>query len=175
MGTVGVKGNAYLRSELRNTTTKLRCRFDAGTVRRYARAVKRLQLTRVRVCDRCGRGRADLATDDGTTLTIPLDPARAAELATRPKPGDLQPLSAIVLTGLTAAGAVPTDLVLDVAGQALRALLSVARGDKTDIVVCTPQEAVSLAVHAGIKLYATDDALARQRARSTPPHSETLH
>lgn len=139
------------------------------------RPVKRLQLTRVRVCDRCGRGRAELATDDGTTLSVPLDPARAAELAAWPKPADLQPLSALVLTSLAAAGATPTDLVLDVAGAALRALLSVARGDDTDVVVCTPQEAVSLAVRGGIKLYATDEALAHRTARSTPPSSETLH
>ncbi len=139
------------------------------------RSVKRLQLTRVRVCDRCGRGRADLATDEGATLTIPLDPARAAELAAWPKPADLQPLSALVLEGLAAGGATPTDLVLDVAGAALRALLSLRRGEESDIVVCTPQEAVSLAVRGGIKLYATDEALAHQRARSTPPSSETLH
>jgi hypothetical protein len=137
--------------------------------------VKRLQLTRVRVCDRCGRGRADLVTDDGTTLTIGLDPARAVELAAFPKPADLQPLSALTLAGLEATGATPTDLVLDVAGTALRALLSVARGDDTDVVVCTPQEAVSLAVRGGLKLYATDEALAHEAARATPRSSETLH
>jgi len=142
---------------------------------RYAAAVKPLRLTRVRVCDRCGRGRADLATDDGTTLTIPLDAARAAELASADGASGLQPLSAVVLAGIVAGGGVPTDLVLDVAGATLRGLLSIARGDDTDIVVCTPQEAVSLAVRGGLKLYATDDAIAHQAARPAKASSETLH
>jgi hypothetical protein len=137
--------------------------------------VKALQLTRVRVCDRCGRGRADLLADDGTALTVPLDAARAAELASRERGGELQPLSAVVLTGIAAAGGVPTDVVLDVAGSGLRALLSISRGADTDIVVCTPQEAVSLAVRGGFKLYATDEAIAQQVARPAKSSSETLH
>jgi len=39
--------------------------------------VKRLELQEVRICKKCGRGRALLLSDDDESLSVPLDPVRA--------------------------------------------------------------------------------------------------
>ena len=136
-------------------------------------AVKRLQLTSVRVCQRCGRGRAELATDDGATLGIPLDAARARELSSAAD--DVPSLTNVVLEQFAASGARLNEVVLDVSHGALRALLSVSRRGENDVIGCTPQEGVGLAVRAGLKLYATDEALAHGATRAGERGPETVH
>lgn len=123
--------------------------------------VKRLELARVRICQRCGRGRAELEAADGTTLTVPLDPVRAHELEQRGAAiDDLPWLSSVVLGLLRAGGRTLREVVLDSDVRGLRALVSLARGDETDVVACTAQEGVGLAARSGVALYATADALA---------------
>jgi hypothetical protein len=121
-------------------------------------AVKRLQLARVRICQRCGRGRAELESADGASITVPLDPLRAHELE-RSDADDVPWLSAVVLALLRSSGGTVREVVLDTDTRGLRALLSVTRGEETEVVACTPQEGVSLSVRGGIPLYATADAL----------------
>jgi hypothetical protein len=50
-------------------------------------------------------------------------------------------------------------------------LLSVTRAGESDMVACTAQEGVELAVRAGLAMYATDEALARDADASR----STLH
>ncbi|HWP64964.1 MAG TPA: hypothetical protein VNO26_03510 [Candidatus Limnocylindria bacterium] len=136
--------------------------------------MKRLELGEIRICRRCGRGRATLITDDGETLAIPLDPARARTLRAPETESEMPWLSALVLERLTQDGGTLEDVVLDVDQGLLRALVSCRRGEEQEIVACTPQEGVDLANRSGAALYATDEALAfaaGARARS----GETLH
>jgi hypothetical protein len=132
--------------------------------------VKRLELTQIRICQRCGRGKAQLTTSDGETLSVPLDPIRARALANRAS--DLRPLGEVVLERLVAGGTPVTEVVLDVDAGALRALLSLA---EADVVTCPAEDGVELAVRGNLALYATDEAMAHctGRARATDP--ETIH
>jgi hypothetical protein len=122
--------------------------------------VKRLQLARVRICQRCGRGRAELESADGASITVPLDPLRAHELERKGETDDVPWLSTVVLGLFTSSGGTVREVVLDADTHGLRALVSISRGDDTDVVACTPQEGVSLSARGAIPLYATDDALA---------------
>jgi hypothetical protein len=128
--------------------------------------VKRLQLARVRICQRCGRGRAELEAADGASITIPLDPLRAHELERRNETDDVPWLSAVVLALFRSSGGTVREVVLDADTHGLRALVSISRGDDTDVVACTPQEGVSLSARGSIPLYATADAL--MTASGTP-------
>jgi hypothetical protein len=136
--------------------------------------VKRLELGAVRICRRCGRGRATLVTDDGDTVTIPLDPARARVLGRSESSGDVSWLSALVLEGLARDGLNLQDIVLDLEDGVLRALVSCRRGEEPEMFACTPQEGVDLANRSGVSLYATDEALAHAAGTGTPS-GETLH
>lgn len=139
-----------------------------------ASGVRRVELSAVRVCGRCGRGRAELAAGDGATLTVPLDPARARELAGGGGT-DVRPFGELVLAGLSAGGVTLREVVLDVDAGVLRALVTFARGDDVDVAACTPQEGVGLAVRAGLRLYATDEALTHAAARAGTRRPETIH
>jgi hypothetical protein len=132
--------------------------------------VKRLELIQVRICQRCGRGKAQLSASDGATLSVPLDPVRARALANRGD--DLRPLAEVVLEHLTAAGNAITEVVLDVADNALRSLVSFADGD---VVACPAQDGVELAVRGELTLYATDEALAHANGRAGATDPETVH
>ena len=132
--------------------------------------VKRLELTQVRICQRCGRGKAQLTASDGAILSVPLDPIRARALANRT--GDLRPLADVVLEGLTAAGTAIKEVVLDVDDGALRALLSLA---DADVVTCPAQDGVELAVRGDLALYATDEAMAHSTGRPGARDPETIH
>ena len=122
--------------------------------------VKRLQLARVRICQRCGRGRAELEGTDGASLTVPLDALRAHELERQGQADDVPWLSAVVVGLLDAVGSHMLEVVLDTDESGLRALLSISRGEETEVVACTAQEGVGLAARSGVPLYATAEALA---------------
>jgi hypothetical protein len=152
-----------------------RTRLTASGAERYAGAVKRLELTRVRVCSRCGRGAAELRSPDGDRVSVALDPVRARELADRTSPDGLRSLTEFVLERLESHGV--GEIVLDVADGRLRALLSLAHDDDPEVISCTPDEGVALAIRGGIRLYATDEALAHGAAGKTEGHSgpDTVH
>ncbi len=137
--------------------------------------MKRLELKQVRVCAKCGRGRAELESGDGDRLEVRLDAARAHELSGHPG-DDLRTLSALVLEQLAASGARPGEVVLDVGPAGLRAMLSFSRGAESDLVACTAQEGVGLAVRGALPLYATDEALALDNADAGDPGPDrTVH
>jgi hypothetical protein len=136
--------------------------------------VKRVELGDIRICKKCGRGRATLLTDDGETISIPLDPARARVLGTPATDADMPWLAALMLDRLTQDGRTLQEIVLDLDGGALRALVSCRRADDLEVLACTPQEGVDLASRAGVPLYVTDEALAH--ATGAPAAAgETLH
>lgn len=137
------------------------------------RDVRRLELSSVRVCERCGRGRALLVAEEGTVLGIPLDAWRARALAGRRSDDDVVDLERLLLDQLEQTGVVPTEVVFDLDGGVLRALLSLRQG--ADVVSCTPQEGLGIALRADLKLYATDEALAQAAQRSASRGSETVH
>jgi hypothetical protein len=136
--------------------------------------VKRLELGDVRICRRCGRGRANLITVDGESISIPLDPARARVLGKPASDADVPWLTALVLERVAQDGRTLQEVVLDMDGGMLRALVSSRRDGELDVVACTPQEGVDLASRAGVPLYATDEALAHA-AGTHAPSGETLH
>lgn len=136
--------------------------------------MKRLELGAVRICRRCGRGRATLVTDDGDTVSIPLDPARARVLGRSDSSGDVSWLGGLVLEGLVRDGLSLQEIVLDLDDGVLRALVSCRRGEEPELFACTPQEGVELANRSGVSLYATDEALAHA-AGAAAPSGETLH
>ena len=70
----------------------------------------------------------------------------------------------LVLEQLGAAGVEAREVVLDVTDGRLRALLSFVRAGETDVVGCTTDEGVALALRGGLRLYATDEALAHAAA-----------
>ena len=138
-------------------------------------AVKRLELAGLRICQRCGRGRADLTAPDGTTITVPIDAARAQELAATTSDDAVPWLSSLFLGLLRAGRLTLREVVLDTAEHGLRALVSLGREKDTEIVVCTPQEGVGLAVRGKVPLYATEEALAATTAATNAGGGETLH
>jgi hypothetical protein len=137
--------------------------------------VKRLELARVRICQRCGRGRAELEGADGASLVVPLDPVRAHELERQGEADDLPWLSAVVLGLVRASGGAVREIVLDTEAHGLRALISITRGDDTEVVACTPQEGVGLAARGRLPLYATADALATAGPTDDGEGHDRLH
>ena len=132
--------------------------------------VKRLELECIRVCNRCGRGGAELRGEDGANVVITLDPARARELSRADGPDDIRSLTELFLDELAASGLEPGEVVLDVVDGRLRALLSFLREGESDVVSCTPEEGVSLIVRGDLKAYATDEALAHAASRADRAH-----
>ena len=126
--------------------------------------VKRLELARIRVCNRCRRGVAELRGADGESLNVPLDVIRARQLAGDGPCEDLRSVAELVVAELGARGLPLGEVVFDVSDGRLRALLSLARGDDHEVVECTAEEGVSLAVRGRLKIYVTDDALAHRNA-----------
>jgi hypothetical protein len=131
--------------------------------------VRRLELKRVRVCSRCGRGRAELEGAEGERLEVVLDAPRARDLAGQPD--DVCSLASFVIAQATEGRTSFGEVILDDGPVGLRALLSIVRDGESDVVACTAQEGVELAVRARLVLYATDEALARD---AEAPRS-TLH
>jgi hypothetical protein len=141
----------------------------------YGKGVKRLELVRVRVCKRCGRGGAELRSSDGDKLVVPLDPVWARELQDAAADG-VRSLTELVLSG---SGISPGEVVLDVDADRLRALFAFTRDGDSDVVSCPAGEGIALAVRGSLNLYATDEALAhaaaRQRKSERKGGSETIH
>jgi hypothetical protein len=137
--------------------------------------VKRLELVRVRVCQRCGRGRAELEGADGAALAIPVDPVRAHELERHGESDDVPWLSGLFLELVRGAGGNVREVVLDADARGLRALVSITRGDDTDVVACTPQEGVGMAARGRLPIYATADALATAQPASESDGHDRLH
>ena len=128
--------------------------------------MRRLTLVRIRVCTRCGRGGAELKAEDGAKLVVRLEPARAVELRGGAGGDDMRWLTDVVLEQLPV-----REVVLDVVDETMRAFLTVARdGDagEPEVVACTPEEGVAIAVRGGHRLFATDEALAPARRRGEP-------
>ena len=121
--------------------------------------VKRVELERIRVCQRCGRGAADLRADDGVEVVVTLDAVRTRTL-THANEEELRSLTDLVLERLDAGGREAAEVVLDLADGRLRALLSFDRDGDPDVVTCTADEGVALVARGGLRLYATDEALA---------------
>jgi len=136
--------------------------------------VKRLELQEVRICKKCGRGRALLLSDDDESLSIPLDPVRARRLAG--ERDDVRCLGDFVLDHLREGGMPPTDVVLDRVPAGMRALVSIRRGEDVDVLSCTAQEGLELALRGDLQLYATADVFTTttDRVPERDP-GETLH
>jgi hypothetical protein len=122
--------------------------------------VRRLELKRVRVCSRCGRGRAELEGADGERIEVVLDAPRAHELSGQRD--EVRSLTAFVIAQAAESQTTFGEVILDRGPAGLRALLSVTRAGDSDVVACTAQEGVELAVRGGLAMYATDEALARE-------------
>jgi hypothetical protein len=125
----------------------------------------------MRVCDRCGRGRAELGSDDGAVLTMSLDAHRMRELSAPTGSSEMRTLTELVLEKL----AEVREIVLDAEDGVLRGLLSFGRGSDMDVVTCTAQEGLGLAVRGGLKIYATDEALALATQAPQEPKADTVH
>ena len=97
-------------------------------------------------------------------MIVPLDAVRTRQL--RDEPNDVHSLTELVLEQLRASGLAPSEVVLDVVDGKLHALFSLVRGEEHDVVDCTADEGVALALRGGLNLYATDEALAHAAARS---------
>jgi hypothetical protein len=127
--------------------------------------VKRVELLRVRTCQRCGRGAAELHSDDGDVMVISLDPTRAREFAETNAVDDVRPLCDLMLAQFVAAGLTPTDVVFDLFDGHLRALLSFGGSGEPEVVSCTAEEGLGIAVRGELKLYATDEAVEHASGR----------
>ena len=137
--------------------------------------VKRVEVARIRVCGRCGRGGAELRTADGEQLVVPLDAIRARQLSATEEPGDVRSLTEVILATFAMADVVVGEVVLDVSDGRLAALVSLDGGEHPEVVACTAEEGVALVVRGGVKLYATDEALAHGSPRPQKPAPETVH
>jgi hypothetical protein len=137
--------------------------------------VKRLELKHVRLCQKCGRARAELETPDGQRLSVPMDAVRARELSSEER--ELGWLEDALLARLRAAGAEPAEVVLDAGPTGLRGLLSVVERGDVDVIACTPQEAIGLSLRGRLRLYATPEALASDAAAGPGEHDpgSTVH
>lgn len=133
--------------------------------------MKRLALGGIRICRRCRRGAAELRGDDGAVLVIALDPTRARALADGAPAGGMRSLTDVTLERLRADGLAPNEVVIDTVGERLAAFVSLGEGEEPDVVTCTPEEGVALALSGKLDLYATDEALAHATARAGKQHS----
>jgi hypothetical protein len=105
---------------------------------------------------------------------VPLDAHRARELSGQ---GDeIRSLSRFVLGQVSAGGGGAGEVVLDVGPSGLRAPFSLLRDGDTEVLACTAQEGIELAVRGDLSLYATDEALAGDADEpATPSSRNTVH
>ena len=115
---------------------------------------------------------------------VRLEPARAVELKSSARGEEMRWLTDVVLAQLEASGLVVREVVLDVVDGTMRAFLTLGRrGDdarEPEVVACTPEEGLAVAIRGAHRLFGTDEALAAPR-RSAAPRDEggagggTLH
>ena len=134
--------------------------------------MRRLALVRIRVCTRCGRGGAEFKAEDGAKLVVRLEPARAVELRGEAKSDEMRWLTDVLLAQLASSGQGVREVVLDQVDGVMRAFLTLAKtGDASgepEVVACTPEEGVAIALRGSFRLFATDEALTAPRGRSEP-------
>jgi len=138
--------------------------------------VRRLELGTIRICKRCGRGRAELLTEDGDAVFVRLGPNRARVLADLDgtRESDVPWLGAAVARRAADAGVHVADVVLDDGPEGLRGLVTSGRaGEDVIVVACEPEEALETALRAGVPIFATDEALRPDPDAERPGH--TLH
>lgn len=138
--------------------------------------MRRLELGAIRICKRCGRGRAELLTDDGESVAVRLGPGRARLLADlgRAPSEDVPWLGDVLVRAAAGAGRQVSDVVLDDGPHGLRGLVTWADGEQAAIVAaCEPEEALEAALRTGVPIYATDEALRPGSDGERPGH--TLH
>jgi len=131
--------------------------------------VRRLALVRIRVCTRCGRGGAEFKAEDGAKLVVRLEPARAAELRAESR-DEMRWLTDVLLAQLGAGGLAVREVVLDQVDGTLRAFLTLGRdgAGEPEVVACTAEEGVAIAIRGALRLFATDEALTAPRGRGEP-------
>lgn len=146
--------------------------------RGYLTAVYRLALGSIRICRRCGRGRAELLTEDGEALVVRLDPGRARILHDLGRDDvaapDLPWMTALAVADAETAGRRVTDVVLDAGPHGLRGLVSWLGDGTTDVIACEPQEALEWAMRTTAPVFATDEALHRE-PDPDDRENETVH
>ncbi len=103
-------------------------------------------------------------------MEVVLDAPRAQELAGQGD--DVPSLTSFLLAQAEDTGTTFGELILEKGPAGLRALLSITRAGESDVISCTAQEGVGLAIRAGLTMYATDEALASEAGEAPP---STLH
>ena len=113
---------------------------------------------------------------------MPLDAIRARQLAATDHSAEVRSLTELMLASFAMTDVVVGEVVLDVSDGRLGALVSLDGGEHPEVVACTAEEGVALVVRSGVKMYATDEALAHGLTRSpkSAPSggaggSETVH
>lgn len=151
-------------------------RLTLAAAWRYLPLVRRLELGTIRICKRCGRGRAELLTDDGESVSVRLGANRArllADLGGQP-PDDVPWLGDVLARGAAGAGRRVSDVVLDDGPHGLRGLVTWADDEQAAAVAaCEPEEALEAALRTGVPIYATEEALRPGSDGERPGH--TLH
>jgi len=138
--------------------------------------VRRLELGAIRICKSCGRGRAELLTDDGDTVVVRLGPNRARVLADLDgTPTDDVPwLGDVVARRAADIGLHVADVVIDDGPKGLRGFVTwVNEGEDVTVAACEPEEALETALRMGVPIFATDEALRPDPDAERPGH--TLH
>ena len=129
-------------------------------------------MSSIRVCDRCGRGAVELKGEGGESLVVKLDPVRTRQLTGTIDDSAPRTLLEVTFAGLATEGLAVSEVVFDSSEGRLGALVTLLREEDSEIVACTAEEGVAVAMRAGVKIYATDEALSHAAARSAKPASE---
>lgn len=137
--------------------------------------MRRLELGAIRICKRCGHGRAELLTDDGESLSVRVGPNRARVLAALESGSteDVPWLGDVVAGGAQTTRLCVSDVVLDDGPVGLRGLVTWTGDDGVTVAACEPDEALETAMRMGVPIFATDEALGAASATEPPGH--TLH
>jgi len=101
-------------------------------------------------------------------VPVALDPVRARQLRCQGSDAG-RTLTDVTLEAIGAGGATVSEVVIEVSEGRLGGLVSLVRDGDPDVVACTAEEAVALAVRGAVKMYATDAALAHASARPAKP------
>lgn len=114
--------------------------------------MKRLEFVSLKTCPHCRRAIAYLMTQDGEkTFGIALDPTRARELSCKyQEPGEEKFMTGFLVRLLASSSYFPRQVILDWSQEDF---LSGRVDLATEIITCSPQEGLALAVLAGIPLY----------------------